>query len=182
MILLFGGTTEGLAAARLLKLLGFEYLYSTKTPTLQVVDGEHITGALDTPAMVELCLQRAVNLIIDASHPFAENLHQNICDAAKELNINTIRFNREEVDLSVFGSIHYFASFEAMRDELQSSHYQRVLALTGVQTSRHGDIVANSHEDWHRHGNGSSGTSSHYGRIVANAYQSNNSGNFTHQR
>lgn len=137
MILLFGGTTEGLAAARLLKLLGFEYLYSTKTPTRQVVDGEHITGALDTPAMVELCQQRAVNLIIDASHPFAENLHQNICDAAKQLNINTIRYNREEVDLSGFGTIRYFSSFEVMKDELQASHYQRILALTGVQTIRH---------------------------------------------
>jgi cobalt-precorrin-5B (C1)-methyltransferase len=137
MILLFGGTTEGLAAARLLNLLDFEYLYSTKTPTRQVVDGEHITGALDTPAMVELCRQRAINLIIDASHPFAENLHQNISDAANQLNINIIRFNREEVDLSSFGVIRYFPSFEAMKDELQSSYYQRILALTGVQTIRH---------------------------------------------
>jgi cobalt-precorrin-5B (C1)-methyltransferase len=137
MILLFGGTTEGLEAAHLLSLLNFSYIYSTKTATSQQVDAEHITSPLDQDAIVSLCRQKSIKLMIDAAHPFAVNLHQNISHAAQQLSITTIRFDREETDLSENGNIHYFDDFEHITQQLKHSGIQRALALSGVQTIQH---------------------------------------------
>ena len=49
MILVFGGTTEGRTAAKVLEELGSTYFYSTRSDTqdIQLVHGHHIIGAMD---------------------------------------------------------------------------------------------------------------------------------------
>lgn len=132
-ILIFGGTTEGLKVARLLDALGEPYLYSTKTKTRQVVKGEVITGALSPSSLAELINSRQIKLIIDAAHPFAEQLHQMVIAVALQQEIETVRYHREFPDLND-DCILTFSSYEAMQDELIADDYKNILALTGVQT------------------------------------------------
>lgn len=134
MILLFGGTTEGRQAARLLDVIGQEYFYSTKVETSQEIGGRLLVGPMDADAMAKFCVANSIRLIIDAAHPFAVELHQNIYDAAIRCNITTLRFERPVPDFSKNSQVRFFDDFASLRNALLASSYQRILALTGVQT------------------------------------------------
>ena len=134
MILLFGGTTEGRQAARLLDVIEQEYFYSTKVETSQEVGGRLLVGPMDADAMVKFCLANSIRLIIDAAHPFAVELHQNIHEAAIRCNITTLRFERPVPDFSNNSQVRFFDDFASLQKALLASNYQRILALTGVQT------------------------------------------------
>jgi len=133
-ILIFGGTTEGKQVAWLLDQLNEPYLYSTKTKTQQKVNGEQLTGGLTEQAIVDLCKNRSIRLMIDAAHPFAEELHKNILIAATQLNIETIRFERIFPELNEDEHLKIFPDFESLQTALTESKFERILALTGVNT------------------------------------------------
>ena len=132
-ILIFGGTTEGLKVANLLDALGEPYLYSTKTKTQQVVKGEVLTGALKAKALQQLIHERSVKLIIDAAHPFAENVHRMILKVSAQQSITTIRYQRIFPSLQA-ECIRTFSSYKAMQKQVLADGYEHILALTGVQT------------------------------------------------
>lgn len=96
MILLFGGTTEGRKAAKELEEAGKQYFYSTKTGEQDIAlhYGTCISGAMDETAMADFCKSNGISLIVDAAHPFAQNLHQTVADVAAKLSIPAIRFER----------------------------------------------------------------------------------------
>lgn len=96
MILVFGGTTEGRAAVATLDAAGQIYYYSTKG-NLQQVETKHgvcISGAMEVVQITAFCREHEIHLLVDAAHPFAEQLHRNIAQAAEELNIPVIRYER----------------------------------------------------------------------------------------
>ena len=84
MILIFGGTTEGRTAARVIDEAGKLFYYSTKgnEQEINLQHGERITGALDTGQMEAFCHEKGIRLIIDASHPFAQRLHETIIEVS----------------------------------------------------------------------------------------------------
>lgn len=139
MILVFGGTTEGKAAAELLGFLGEPYFYSTKTGTPANMDGQIIAGAMDAGQIMAFCRMNAIRLIIDAAHPFAVQLHRNSCSAATALNLTTIRFERTFPEIDTNDGIRLFPSFEELTGALLESRFQSILVLTGVQTIPHFD-------------------------------------------
>ena len=96
MILVFGGTTEGRMAVKEMEEAGFKYYYSTKTgeQQLSLHNGIMVSGGMDAQEIESFCSDNEIKLIIDAAHPFAEQLHKNISQAAKALNIKVIRFER----------------------------------------------------------------------------------------
>ncbi len=96
MILVFGGTTEGRMAAKELEEAGSVFYYSTKggEQQLTLLHGQLISGAMDREEITEFCNSNNIRLIIDAAHPFASELHCNIAEASKILNIPVIRFER----------------------------------------------------------------------------------------
>lgn len=145
MILLFGGTTEGRATAHLLDHLGMPYLYHTRTPGNQSVKGKHQWGLLDQPAMVKLCRQENISLLIDAGHPFAEQLHKNVTDTAEITGLTAIRIERPELSLEQ-RHLRVFESWPQMMDALEKLPIQRILALTGVQTIGHFQTLKNPHK------------------------------------
>ena len=76
-LLVFGGTTEGRLAVDVCEQAGKPFYYSTKG-SLQKVDmhnGVHITGAMSADDIVAFCKEHKIGCIVDAAHPFAENLH-----------------------------------------------------------------------------------------------------------
>ena len=96
MILVFGGTTEGRKAVEVLEEGGNAYYYSTKTGEQDIVlhHGIRLDGALDGEAMQAFCREHAIRLIVDAAHPFAQQLHQTVASVAETLAIPVVRYER----------------------------------------------------------------------------------------
>lgn len=134
MILIFGGTTEGRIVATVCEGAAKPFYYSTKSESQKIntVHGIQITGGLDEKSMMDFCLEKEIRLIIDAAHPFAEGLHQNIATVANRMNIPVIRYERnypeQERDLL------WFDSYNEAINYLKKKHIDKLLALTGVNT------------------------------------------------
>lgn len=135
-ILLFGGTTEGRQAATVLDSAGTPFYYSTRD-TLQQVDmvhGERLCGAMPKEEMRDFCKSHQVGLLIDATHPFANQVHHHILQTASELNIPVVRYDRQylpHTDDMVW--CQDFADFRQRFHRMYPAG-TRLLAATGVQT------------------------------------------------
>ena len=125
MILVFGGTTEGRKAAKVLEEAGKLFYYSTKTGEQDITlhHGKRIDGALDAEAMQRFCQEHDIRLIVDAAHPFASQLHQTI----GQLDIPVIRYERIYPPRDP--SITWIDDYSQVPTDIHS-----LLATTGVQS------------------------------------------------
>ena len=150
MILVFGGTTEGRVAAKVLEESGAAYYYSTRSDTqdIQLVHGIRLTGSMTAPDMIAFCREHDIRLIIDAAHPFAEDLHHNIVRVAENLGIAVIRYDRiyppHDEDLI------WCKDYDDAINQLKVHEINRLLALTGVNTIAKLRNFWESHECWFR--------------------------------
>ena len=96
MILILGGTTEGRIAARTLEEAGKPFYYSTKGDEQEVTmhHGIRLQGAMDELDLEHCCREHNIQLLVDAAHPFAIQLHQTVEKVAHTLNLLVIRFER----------------------------------------------------------------------------------------
>ncbi|MCG8580304.1 MAG: precorrin-6A/cobalt-precorrin-6A reductase, partial [Bacteroidales bacterium] len=135
-ILLFGGTTEGKATANWLNDMGFRYCYSTKTPTkFKVHKGcEKIEGALARDRMEAFCREHQVSCVIDAAHPYAEELHWNINECCRSLGIRHIRVERSVPQKTEQKAVIYLASLNDMIRYCIENSFNRILSLMGVKS------------------------------------------------
>jgi len=134
MILVFGGTTEGRKAVETLEEAGALYYYSTRSDGQQIelVNGVHLTGDMDVPKMIECCREHDIRLIIDAAHPFAEELHRNLLFVAKHISAPIIRYDR--IYPKHDSDLIWCKDFKEAVNLLEANHIERLLALTGVST------------------------------------------------
>ena len=134
MILVFGGTTEGRKAVEVLEEAGTTYYYSTRSDGQKVdlVHGVHLTGGMDVPEMIACCKEHDIRLIVDAAHPFAEDLHRNLLFLAKHIQAPIIRYDRiyppHDSDLI------WCKDYKEAVSQLEAHGVDRLLALTGVNT------------------------------------------------
>ena len=134
MILEFGGTTEGRRAVEVLEESGTTYYYSTLSDgqKINLVHRVHLTGGMEVPEMIACCREHDIRLIVDAAHPFAEDLHRNLLFLAKHIQAPIIRYNRiyppHDSDLI------WCKDFDDAIHQLEENHVERLLALTGVGT------------------------------------------------
>lgn len=134
MIIIFGGTTEGRIAAKVLDEAGSPYYYSTRGNAQQIEckHGICVTGGLDSNAMLEFCTTHDIRLIIDAAHPFASLLHSTVGAVSEQLDIPVIRLERRYPPRDE--SLVWCDSFDDAIDYLESHEINHLLALSGVQT------------------------------------------------
>lgn len=97
-LLIFGGTTE----ARELMERGLPAIYSAATEygaelVKRCPDAETIVGRLDRGGIENLMRERRVTCVIDATHPYAEEVTSNISDVCSRLSIPLMRVLREPV-------------------------------------------------------------------------------------
>ena len=150
MILVFGGTTEGRVAAKVLDESGASYWYSTRgdLQDIQLAHGHHVTGAMQVPEMVTFCQEHSIRLIVDATHPFAVNLHSNVADLAGQIGVPVIRYDRiyspHDKDLV------WCKDYDDAISKLKAQGVHRLLALTGVNTIAKLRDFWNSQECWFR--------------------------------
>ncbi len=133
-LLIFGGTTEGRLAVDVCEQAGKPFYYSTKGD-LQKVDmhnGVHITGAMTADDIVAFCKEHKVGCIVDAAHPFAENLHKTIDEARKVLSINVIRLQR--VFPEHIKGVEYCSDYDDAINKIREAKVEKLLALTGANT------------------------------------------------
>lgn len=135
MILILGGTTEGRIAARTLEESGKPFYYSTKGDEQEVTmhHGIRLHGAMDELDLERCCREHNIQLLVDAAHPFAIQLHQTVEKVAHTLNLLVIRFERiypprdEE-------HITWCDDFEDAIRQIRKEDIFTLLALTGVQS------------------------------------------------
>ena len=157
MILVFGGTTEGRKAVEVLEEAGSLYYYSTRSDGQQVelLNGIHLTGKMEVTEMVACCQEHGIRLIIDAAHPFAEELHRNLLVVSKHIGAPIVRYDRiyPEHDADLVWCKDYD---DAVR-QLEANHVERLLALTGVNT------IGKLQQYWKHPEHGSDGTHGEHG-------------------
>ncbi|MBL4560983.1 MAG: precorrin-6A/cobalt-precorrin-6A reductase, partial [Labilibaculum sp.] len=124
-VLLFGGTTEGKASSNWLDDLEIPHFYSTKTSSgnYESKFGERICGAMNVAEICIFCLENEIDLVIDAAHPFAEVLHQSICDAANQASLPVIRVERDLVPRIENENVRYHQSMASILADLQSEKF-----------------------------------------------------------
>ncbi|AMA48910.1 MULTISPECIES: precorrin-6A reductase [Flavobacterium] len=137
MILVFGGTTEGKKVAKFLEKEALSYFYSTKTEIKwdeEYSFGNYRFGALTPNELIQFCTKNKIQIIIHASHPFAELLHECIAQASQILSIPVIRFERKYPKKIISKEIIYVKNYKEAIDYLMGGTFSNLLALTGVQT------------------------------------------------
>lgn len=134
MILVFGGTTEGRKAVKTLEEAGKPFFYSTKTGEQDVTlhNGMRIDGAMDREAMMTFCVRHGIRLIVDASHPFASQLHQTVANVAEALQLPAIRFERIFPERA-----SHLVLCKDYADAVNKVDCHTLLATTGVQSIVH---------------------------------------------
>lgn len=134
MILIFGGTTEGRIAAETADEAGQPFFYSTRGALQEVTcrNMTRITGALEKEDIISFCREHDIRLMVDAAHPFARQLHENIFQAAEELGIRVVRLERIYPPLSK--DVELCDSFEDAINRMNRDGIEKLLALTGTQT------------------------------------------------
>ena len=150
MIIVFGGTTEGRIAAKVLEESGAAYYYSTRSELqdIQLVHGIRLTGSMTAPDMIAFCREHDIRLMIDAAHPFAEELHHNIVHVADKLGIAVLRYDRiyppHDDDLI------WCKDYDDAINQLKVHEINRLLALTGVNTIAKLRGYWQDHDCWFR--------------------------------
>ncbi len=150
MILILGGTTEGRAAVRVAEAGNAPYYYSTKGDGQEVAltNGRRLTGALDAEAMEAFCREKGIRLLVDAAHPFAEELHRTVARVAGRLSIPVVRYERKYPPRDPL--ITWCDTYEAAIERMEAGGVSRLLALTGVQTIRRLAPFWRKHLCWFR--------------------------------
>jgi len=150
MILAFGGTTEGRMAAKVLDESGACYFYSTRgdMQDIQLAHGIHVTGAMELPEMEAFCHEHAIQLLVDAAHPFAVALHRNVVALARRIGVPIVRLDRiyppHDSDLV------WCKDYAEAITRLEVHGIDKVLALTGVNTIAKLKPYWQGHECWFR--------------------------------
>lgn len=129
-LLIFGGTTEGRLAASVCDEAGTTFYYSTKTgkQEVEMLHGACLSGAMTAEAIRQFCAEHGVLCIIDAAHPFAENLHRTI-DA---VGLPVIRLQRDFASRQ--DDIIYCKDYTDAIEKLTKADIKNLLALSGVNT------------------------------------------------
>ena len=127
-------------AVKELEESGSVFWYSTKGGEQQIIlhHGQHVCGAMDKQQIVFFCKEHDIRLIIDAAHPFASELHNNVANAAKSLDIPAVRFERiyPQRDSRIVWCTDFPDAVEKIRSARRISPAERwtLLSTAGVQS------------------------------------------------
>ena len=130
MILIFGGTTEGRIAVEVCDQAGKPFFYSTKgnLQDVEMHNGVRLSGVLSANDIKTFCMRHSIGCIIDAAHPFAENLHK----AIGEAGVPVIRLQRSFPKHT--GGVTYCRDYDDAARKMEADDVGCLLALSGRHT------------------------------------------------
>ena len=105
-IIIFSGTTEGRMLAQTLAENGIDSIVSVATEYGEIVmppmEGVMLhKGRMDIEEMRDFILEHQAAAVVDATHPFATAVSENIKECLKDYNIPYIRLQRDTSDTVV---------------------------------------------------------------------------------
>jgi len=141
VILVLAGTSEGRQAAIDLEKEGLKVMAATATTyggeMLQKdFQGEISTRPLDLEAMMELINLKGVIKVIDATHPFAEEVSKNAREACRLAGIEYERLEREGSDIKTGGGV-LFARDTEEAVQLASGYKGNIFLTVGSSKLEH---------------------------------------------
>lgn len=138
MILVFGGTTEGRIAVDVCEQAGKPFYYSTKSGSQEVMlhNGQRLIGGMTAENIKNFCETHDIKCIVDAAHPFAEALHENIANSG----VTVIRLRRKFSEHR--NDVTYLRDW---REAVKEIRCKKLLALSGVNT------ISKLKDYWEKH-------------------------------
>ncbi|CDH04341.1 Cobalt-precorrin-6A reductase [Xenorhabdus bovienii str. oregonense] len=132
---IFGGTSDARQICMMMDSAGIDYRLSVATATgaQQAADirGDIVIGRMEAEGMVDYLQKQKTQRVIDASHPYAERLSQNIAQACQKLDIPLIRYIRQsDIDDVEHALIHKVATLD-QACEVAARLGERILLTTG---------------------------------------------------
>ena len=114
-ILIFAGTTEGRELSEILSKEQIEHTVcvATEYASLLIKDSKYARvhcERMDAPGMVSMIKNDGFALAIDATHPYAYEVSENIREAAKETGIKYIRLKRDIKSFKHDDKMRFFSS------------------------------------------------------------------------
>lgn len=104
MILVLGGTSDSLNIAETLEQKGYDVCFSVATDYGEQLAKEKVSkvtkGRMNQEQMSDYFLDHNVDLVLDATHPFADIVSKTAILAAKDSQINYVRYERPRVDMT----------------------------------------------------------------------------------
>lgn len=109
---------------------GKPFYYSTKSglQDIEMHNGVRLSGAMSSEEMKVFCNEHDVKCIVDAAHPFAENLHKSIA----ETGIPVIRLQRTFSKRKE--GVVYCQDYEDAISRMSAENIRCLLALSGANT------------------------------------------------
>jgi len=99
---------------------------------------EVLVGGLGVDAMVDVINQKQVDLLVDATHPFASQATSTAIEAAKTAEIDYIRFERPAIPQKAIKKLHVVNDFKEASQKaielVKKTKNGRVMHLAGVST------------------------------------------------
>lgn len=132
MILVLSGTKDGRIIINKLLEKGFKVLATTTTEYGKKLIGNNknlkvISKSLNKSEMKDLLISYDIDLIIDCTHPYAEEASKNIIFASKDTSIKYIRYERER---GKYNDILSFDTFKECTKYLKATE-GNILLTTG---------------------------------------------------
>ena len=134
-ILIFAGTTEGRMLAERLSAQNIKCIVCVATeygnelmPDLPGVQKR--VGRLSTDEMIEFMQEKKIDITVDATHPFATVVSENIRHACKQADVSYIRLKRQTASLLEDDNVKVFEDNEACAKALENTD-GNILLTTG---------------------------------------------------
>lgn len=137
MIFIMAGTSDAREVAIALKEAGYPLLASVVTESGAASISEAgipvRVGRLTIAEMTVLLCEKHISLLVDATHPFAEEASKNAHAAAEQAGIPYVRFERQASEIAQDERISFVADY-AEAAGLASQHKGVVMLTTGSKT------------------------------------------------
>lgn len=134
-ILIFAGTTEGRELSEYLAVAGIAHTLCVATEYGEIVLKEHPLVKVHKGRMnqeeIEVYIEAGnFGAVVDATHPYAEVVTQNIKNAMQDMDIPYLRLKRESNVTSSYEKIHYFKDSVSCAKALEKTE-GNILLTTG---------------------------------------------------
>ena len=137
MILVLAGTKDGRELISLLAQTGYPVIASVFSDygrdLLQETNVIIHTGPLDDQGLTTLIQERHIQILVDASHPYAVNVSHNAMLACQHTGIHYLRYERPTVPMPSYENLHLVTDYQQAA-EVASTLGKTVFLTTG---SRH---------------------------------------------
>lgn len=138
-VIVFGGTTEGRVIAEALNQIGqlICVCVATEYGESFLEKGIYVrVGRLEQNQMEEMIKNDLPDCVIDATHPYATVVTENIKEACEKTNTRYIRVERENKNIDVYENVYKFTSMDEMISwvELQEGTIFSTLGVKEVET------------------------------------------------